>query len=310
MALSSDPEALWSSAAGGDVRAIARVLSIVEDGRPGDRVILAKAHRRWSTANTVGVTGAPGAGKSTLTNALITRFRAAHERVGVVAVDPSSPFTGGAILGDRIRMQDHVSDIGVFVRSMSSRGRLGGLANGTAKIVTVLSALGYDPIAVETVGVGQSEVEVMELTDTVIVVVTPGMGDGIQAAKAGLLEVGDIFVVNKADLPGAAEVVRDLAQMLELGTTDGWNPPIVSTTAHIGEGVDDVAEAIASHQRYLGKSGLLQERRRSRVERTLKRAVLEALSDQIDTNGIAREVIDRVMRGELDPWTAAEDAAT
>ena len=202
-------------------------------------------------------------------------------------------------------MQDHVSDTGVFVRSMSSRGRLGGLADGTAKMVTVLDALGFDPIVVETVGVGQSEVEVMELTDTVVVVVTPGMGDGIQAAKAGLLEVGDVFVVNKADQPGAADVVRGTLPDARTRPPMAWVPPIVSTVAPLGEGVDDVIEAIAAHREHLSAGVGLLRRRRVRVEKTVKGALMALLSDRLDEPGVIGEVIDRVVEGDLDPWAAA-----
>lgn len=306
MPLPSNPNELWRAARGGDRRAAARVMSIVEDERGDDGVILGLAHRAGTGAHIVGITGAPGSGKSTLNNALISRLRATHEKVGVVAVDPSSPFTGGAILGDRIRMQDHVSDLGVFVRSMSSRGRLGGLADGTAKIVTVLDALEYDPVLIETVGVGQSEVEVMELADTVVVVVTPGMGDGIQAAKAGLLEVGDVFVVNKADLPRVTDIVRELTQMLELGSVGEWEPPIVTTVASVGEGVDDVAEAIAAHRRHLEESGAGAAARRRRTEIIVKRARLNALAARLDDEGLDGALIDRILNREIDPWAAAE----
>jgi LAO/AO transport system kinase len=284
-------------------------MSIVEDDRPGASKLLNLAHRAGRDAHLVGITGAPGAGKSTLGNALISRLRAIHDQIGVVAVDPSSPFSGGAILGDRIRMQDHVSDMGVFVRSMSSRGRLGGLADGTAKVVTVLDALGYDPVLIETVGVGQSEVEVMELADTVVVVVTPGMGDGIQAAKAGLLEVGDIFVVNKADRPGASDVVRDLQQMLELGPQRDWRPPVILTVATVGEGIDDVAEAIRSHRRHLEQTGSIHEVRQRRAALMIKRARLSAVAARLDSDGIEAELIERVTTRDIDPWSAAEGAS-
>jgi LAO/AO transport system kinase len=307
VSLSSNPAELWNAALGGDRRAAARLMSIVEDDRAGAGVILDLAHRSGNDAHIVGITGAPGAGKSTLGNALISRLRATHGSVGVVAVDPSSPFTGGAILGDRVRMQDHVSDLGVFVRSMSSRGRLGGLADGTAKVTTILDALGYDPVLIETVGVGQSEVEVMELADTVVVVVTPGMGDGIQAAKAGLLEVADILVVNKADLPGAQEVVRELRQMLELGTHRDWEPPIVTTVASVGEGVDDVVEAIAAHRNHLDETGGIENVRRRRAEITIKRARLAALAARMDNEGIDTELIERVTSRRIDPWAAAAE---
>lgn len=301
----SDPDALWAAAKTGDRRAAARVISVVEDERAGHDQLLAAAFRAGGRAYTVGVTGPPGSGKSTLTDALITRYRKSSAQVGVVAVDPSSPFTGGAILGDRIRMQDHASDAGVFVRSMSSRGHLGGLANATAKVVTVLDALGFDPIIAETVGVGQSEVEVMELSDTVVLVMTPGMGDGIQTAKAGLLEVGDVLVVNKADMPGADEVVRDLTLMLDMAPHRTWQPPIVSTVAKTGKGTEELAGAIAAHRRHLEQDGRLEKRRAARLESMVRRAVISSLSDRLKIRGMPDGVVERVLSRELDPWSAA-----
>ncbi|MDH4116309.1 MAG: methylmalonyl Co-A mutase-associated GTPase MeaB [Acidimicrobiia bacterium] len=301
-----EPLDIWKSARSGNRRGLARALSIVEDGRDGASDILAAAHRLAGDAHLVGITGAPGAGKSTLTDRLVTHARADHDRVAVVAVDPSSPFTGGAILGDRIRMQDHTSDEGVFVRSMSSRGHLGGLADATAKLVCLLDATEHDPVFVETVGVGQSEVEVMDLVDTVVVVVTPGMGDGVQAAKAGLLETADVLTVNKGDMPGASQVVTELTNMLELGPPRAWTPPVIVTTASTGEGVAELARAIDDHRRHLVDSGRLSEERRTRTEIVVRRAVLSRLSRHLVETGIDPLVIDRVVSREVDPWSAAD----
>jgi LAO/AO transport system kinase len=237
---------LIEQALAGDQRALAQLLSLVEEDRKeADDVIGGLSPGR---GHVVGLTGLPGAGKSTLVGALIHRYRALDRRVGVVAVDPSSPLTGGAILGDRIRMQEHSSDPGVFIRSMANRGHLGGLAARTAQVVAVIDAAGYDPVLVETVGVGQAEVEVARLAATVVVVVVPGWGDEIQAAKAGLLEVADILVVNKSDKPGADGTVTMLQQMIGMGAHGDWTPPVLTTVATTGEGVDALLEAVELHR--------------------------------------------------------------
>lgn len=251
----------------------------------------------------VGVTGSPGAGKSTLIDGLISRYRKVGATVGVLVVDPSSPFTNGALLGDRVRMQDHVSDPGVYVRSMATRGHLGGVADTTAKVVTLLDAVGFDLIVVETVGVGQNEVEVAEMADTTLVVLTPGSGDDIQAAKAGLLEVGDIFCVNKADLSGADDIVRHLTQMLELGPDTGWKPPIITTCARTGEGVDRLRAAIEEHRKDLG--GLLGEDRASRLETILRRAMSAAISAKTVGAPLPADEVGLVTARQVDPWTVA-----
>jgi LAO/AO transport system kinase len=306
MPLPSDTRELLERARSGDRRSLGRLISIVEDGRPGADDILSATYPMGGVAHVVGITGSPGAGKSTLVDRLIGRYRSGGAEVAVVAVDPSSPFTGGALLGDRVRMQDHASDRGVYVRSMSSRGHLGGLADASAKVVAVLDAVGFDPVIVETVGVGQSEVEVAELADTVLVVVTPGMGDGIQAAKAGLLEVGDLFVVNKADRPGADEVARELSQMLELGHRGDWAPEIVSCSAITGEGVADVIAAIGRHQEHLRAEGRLGRRRIEQARRLIDRAVLAHVATQMRSLAIEAGVLDAVASRRLDPWSAAE----
>lgn len=269
----------------------------------------------------VGLTGAPGAGKSTLTDRLISVVRAGWQsldagvgrervdQVAVVAVDPSSPFTGGAILGDRIRMQEHASDPSVFIRSMATRGHLGGLALAVPDAVRVLGAAGVPVVIVETVGVGQMEVEVASATDTTVVVVTPGWGDSMQASKAGLLEVADLFVINKADRPGVREARRDLEQMLDLSMTGDWRPPVVETVAATGEGVVELWGAIAGHRAYLSGSGALEERRAARLAQELRRVMMARLLLHVEGvdagNGFAEAVAAMVDR-RLDPYQAAD----
>lgn len=270
--------------------------------------MVAGCHMAGGRARVVGITGAPGSGKSTLVDRLVAGSREQRELVAVVAVDPSSPFTGGAILGDRVRMQAHVSDPGVYVRSMSNRGHLGGLADATAKVVVLLDAAGFDAVYVETVGVGQSEVEVVELADTVAVVVTPGMGDDIQAAKAGLLEIGDVYVVNKSDLAGADEVVRHLMSMLALAAQPRWHAPVVACSAASGEGVVAVVDALDAHRRHLEIEGRLADRRRRQAGRAVRAALLTRLERIVDES-VAAETVDAVVAREIDPWSAAEQLA-
>src|SRR5258707_6467731 len=249
----------------GDSRAVARMISLVEDESPLLREVMAALAPHAGRAHIVGITGSPGVGKSTSTSALVSAYRAVGKRVGVLAVDPSSPFSGGALLGDRVRMQDHATDAGVFIRSMASRGHLGGLAWSTPQAVRVLDAAGFDLVLVETVGVGQAEVEIAGMADSTLVIVAPGLGDAIQAAKAGILEIGDVFVVNKSDKPGAQEAVRDLRGMIAMarhGEGD-WKPPIVSTTAAAGEGIDDLVSRLDAHGAWLAGSGEGARRRRA-----------------------------------------------
>ncbi|MGH9150669.1 MAG: methylmalonyl Co-A mutase-associated GTPase MeaB, partial [Acidimicrobiales bacterium] len=236
----ADPDPLVAAALAGSRSALARLISLVERGGPPARRVGALVHPLGGRAYAIGVTGAPGAGKSTLTDRLIAAVRAGGDEVGVLAVDPSSPLTGGAILGDRVRMQGHAADPGVFIRSMASRGHLGGLAQAAPEAVRVLDAAGFPTVIVETVGVGQGEVEVAAAADTTLVLVNPGWGDGVQANKAGLLEVADVFAVNKADRPGASAAQRDLEQMLGLARPAGWRPPVVLTVATTGAGVDEL----------------------------------------------------------------------
>src|ERR1700682_4517979 len=240
--------ALVERALEGDRRSIAKVISLVERGGDGARIAIQMLHPRTGNAWSIGITGAPGAGKSTLTDQLVGRLRAGGGDVGVLAVDPTSPFSGGAILGDRVRMQSHTTDPGVFLRSMATRGHLGGLSLATPQAVRVLDAVGKVWIVIETVGVGQVEVEIAGHADTTVVVVNPGWGDSVQTAKAGLLEIADIFVVNKADRPGAADAVRDLAGMLELSGDRAWRSPVVQTVATTGEGVDELFGALPAHR--------------------------------------------------------------
>ena len=291
-----------------DPRAVARLISLIEDRHATAPEILAALFPLTGSAYVVGLTGAPGSGKSTLTDQLIRHVRSLGEEVGVLAVDPSSPFTGGAILGDRIRMQDHVSDPGVYIRSMGSRGHLGGVAEATPKAILVLDAIGLPYVFVETVGVGQAEVEIVESADTTIVVVNPGWGDSVQANKAGLLEIGDVFIVNKADREGVADAVRDLEQMLDLGGQRDWRPPVLTAVATTGEGIGGVWEAVSDHRAYLESTGNLDETRSARLRQELNRAVLaELLSRAEDAaeNDRFAAVAAEVDSRRLDPWTAA-----
>ncbi len=326
-----DPAALFEAARTGDRVALARLLSLVERGGDLSRIVAGLAYRSGRTAYTVGLTGAPGAGKSTLTDQLLATGRRqatapgndtdadATERedgpvgggglIGVLAVDPSSPFTGGAILGDRVRMQNHALDDGVFIRSMATRGQLGGLAVAVPDAARVMAAAGIPLVLVETVGVGQQEVEVASATDTTVVVVTPGWGDAIQANKAGLMEIADLFVINKSDRPGARETRRDLESMLDLTVFDGWRPPIVETVASTGQGVDAVWEGIGRHRRSLSERGLLQAIRRERLEREVRQVLVARIERQLQATHDGPEsaaVIDSLVSGDLDPYEAAD----
>jgi LAO/AO transport system kinase len=296
----------------GDRVALARLLSVVENGGRDARDALAALGPVPSGAGIVGITGAPGAGKSTLTAALIARVRATGERVAVLAIDPTSAFTGGAILGDRVRMQAHDTDDGVFIRSMATRGHYGGLTRATPQAVDVLEAAGYPWVLLETVGVGQVEVAVAGAADTVLVVVNPGWGDGVQANKAGLLEIGDVFVVNKADRDGVAETRRDLEAMLMLASTrvEGWQPPVVETVAIDGRGVDELWHAIESHREHLATSGEQARRNALRAQQELHGIVLERLTAEADAacqGAKFEELAARVAARELDPYAAADE---
>ncbi len=296
----------------GDPRAVARLISQVEDASPALREVMASLAPHTGRAAVLGVTGSPGVGKSTTTSALVTAFRADGRRVGVLAVDPSSPFSGGALLGDRVRMQEHATDPGVYIRSMATRGHLGGLAWATPQALRVLDAAGCDVVIIETVGVGQSEVEVAALADTTLVLLAPGMGDGIQAAKAGILEVGDVFVVNKADRDGADQVVRDLRGTIRLAERGPgeWREPIVKTVAVRGEGLDEVVEAIDKHRAWMERSGELTRRRGRRARDEIEAIAVTALRRRFgDVHGDARldVLAEKVLTGELDPYAAADE---
>jgi LAO/AO transport system kinase len=296
----------------GDSRAVARLISLVEDESPLLRQVMAALAPHAGQAHIVGITGSPGVGKSTSTSALVSAYRATGKRVGVLAVDPSSPFSGGALLGDRVRMQDHATDAGVFIRSMASRGHLGGLAWSTPQALRVLDAAGFDVVLVETVGVGQSEVEVAGMADTTLVLLAPGMGDGIQAAKAGILEVGDIYVVNKADRDGVQNVTRDLRAMLALAerAPDDWSPPILKTVASRNEGIDEVVAAIEDRLTWMRGNGVLVERRRSRARDEIEAIAMTALRARFsDLHGDARldVLAAKVADGDADPYSAADE---
>ncbi len=289
---------------------MARLISLVEDASPLLREVTERLAPFTGHAQIIGITGSPGVGKSTTTAALVTELRAQGKRVGVLAVDPSSPFSGGALLGDRVRMQDHATDQGVYIRSMATRGRLGGLAWATPQALRVLDAAGCEVIIVETVGVGQSEVEIAGQADTTLVLLAPGMGDGIQAAKAGILEIGDIYVVNKADRDGAHQVVRDLRSVLSLGAgSASWRPPIVSTVAQSGEGIDKLVSTIDHHWQVLNDSGALVERRTRRARDEIEAIALTALRERFgDLHG--NQALDslavEVASGSTDPYAAAD----
>ncbi|MFI6985840.1 methylmalonyl Co-A mutase-associated GTPase MeaB [Embleya sp. NPDC050154] len=308
-----DVATLVAQAREGRPRAVARLISLVEDASPKLREVMAALAPLAGNAYVIGLTGSPGVGKSTSTTALVSAYRRLGRRVGVLAVDPSSPFSGGALLGDRVRMQDHATDPGVYIRSMASRGHLGGLSWSTPQALRVLDAAGCDVVIVETVGVGQSEVEIASMADSTVVLLAPGMGDGIQAAKAGILEIGDLYVVNKADRDGAATTARELGHMLSLGEARGpgdWRPPIVKTVASRGEGVDEVVEALEKHRAWMEASGELTRRRRRRVADEVEAIAVTALRSRIGDlrDGLRLDALAaRVLSGDLDPYAAADE---
>lgn len=296
----------------GDRRALARIVSLIENNAPETRRILGELHRHGGHAHVVGLTGSPGAGKSTLVMQLARELRRRDMRVGIVAVDPSSPFTGGAILGDRIRMQELAGDPNVFIRSMASRGSLGGLAASTRDVVRALDAAGFDTIIIETVGAGQAEVEIVRAAQTVVVVTVPGMGDDIQAIKAGILEIADIFVVNKADRPGADQTAAELRMLLSLDAHRGerdWRVPIVKTSAASGEGIPELADKLAAHLQSLRETGQLASRSgrqaRSEMLALLQQVMLARIEATVGPEEW-RRLIDEVVERQTDPYTAAD----
>ena len=318
----SSAAGLLESARAGDTRSVARLLTIVENDEPDAAEVMRELYPLTGSAQVIGITGPPGGGKSTLVSRLAGAYRELHERVAVVAIDPSSPFTGGAILGDRIRMRERFLDAGLFIRSMASRGHSGGVARATMRVVHVLDALGVKAVLVETVGVGQEEVDVVRVADSVCLVTVPGLGDDIQAIKAGVLEIADVLVVNKADRPGADEAARDLAMMQSLGTPGGsgrqrglaregpqWRAPIVRTSASENTGIEELMAAIAKHGEWARESGEQERRRRdaarAEVETLLREALVRQVTDRIGT-GAVDEVVARVAARELDPYAAVE----
>jgi LAO/AO transport system kinase len=306
------PTELFDAACAGDRAALARVLSLLERGDVIAREVGRMAYKRSGSGYTVGITGAPGAGKSTLTSAIIKHMRQQQLEVAVLAIDPSSPFTGGAILGDRVRMQDHATDPGVFIRSMATRGHLGGLSLSTPEAIRMLDAVGRDWIIVETVGVGQVEVEIAGKADTTVVVLNPGWGDSVQANKAGLMEIADVFVINKADRKGVEETRRDIEQMLELSDLphESWRPPIITTIGNTGEGVPALWDAIGEHRASIESTGELKTRRDFRLREELREIIarrLEQKAREICTgerwDALQSQVLDR----SIDPWSAADE---
>jgi LAO/AO transport system kinase len=303
---------LLESALSGQRRAVAQLISILENEEPGAREALARLYPRTGQARVIGITGAPGSGKSTLLFQMARAYRKRDMTVGVVAVDPTSPFSGGALLGDRIRMQALSGDNGVFLRSMASRGSLGGLAQAASRVIQALDACGYRRILVETVGAGQTEVDVARLAHTTVVIQVPGLGDDIQALKAGILEIADVLVVNKADLPGAEQTLATLRAMLGLssGSTSAWQPPLVKTIATTGAGTPELIDAIERHVAYLVQSGQMQARERARAVRELEEALREELLRRARARwgeGRYRQAIERLAAHQVDPYTAAEE---
>ena len=304
-----DPAELFAAARQGDRRSLARLLTMVEAGGHRGRAVAAVAYRSGAEPRTVGITGAPGAGKSTLTGRLIAAARSGGvDQLAVVAVDPTSPFSGGAVLGDRVRMQDHALDPGVYIRSMATRGHLGGLSVAVPEAARILAAVGFPTIFIETVGVGQVEVEIAEEADTTVVVVNPGWGDAVQANKAGLMEIADVFVINKADRPGVRETRRDLESMLDMSEPGPWRPPILETVAQDGKGAEEVIEAVMAHHAFAESSGLAARRREARLAKELSRLAQALIAAKVEARLSGEEFshsIAEMNAGRLDPRTIA-----
>jgi LAO/AO transport system kinase len=309
--LSQDTQALVEQLRAGDSRALARVISAVENRTPGWSELLKALFPHTGRARILGLTGAPGAGKSTLVDHLARLYRKENRTVGIIAVDPTSPYTGGAILGDRIRMQEHFSDPGIYIRSMATRGSLGGLARTTADVATVLDASGRDLVMIETVGVGQDEVDIVRLADITVVILVPGMGDDVQTIKAGIMEIADIFVINKSDREGAERVEREVRALQSLATrSDNWTPPIVKTVATEGTGIQELAAAIAEYEAYLQEENLVLKRNiqnwQGRLIEMLRDALLEKARQQIGDGNVARYAAE-VAEHKRDPYTLVEE---
>jgi LAO/AO transport system kinase len=295
----------------GETRALARAISIVENRQEGWSDLLKSLFPHTGKARVIGMTGAPGAGKSTLVNQLAKLYRKENRTVGILAVDPTSPYTGGAILGDRIRMQDHYADAGIYIRSMATRGSLGGLARATADAATVLDASGRDLVMIETVGVGQDEIDIVRLADVTIVILVPGMGDDVQTIKAGIMEIADIFVINKSDREGAERVEREIRAMQSLATrSDRWTPPIVKTVASDGVGTKELAEAITSYEAYLQKENLSFKKNvenwQERLVEMLRDAMLEKARAQLDAGSLERYAAE-IAEHKRDPYSLVEE---
>lgn len=316
--MGQDPSELVEALGRGERRAVARLLTLVEDGTSdGLRDIMGQLYPLTGDARIVGITGSPGVGKSTLTNAVAAELRERDRSVGVIAIDPSSPYSGGALLGDRVRMQSHHADEGVFIRSMAARGHLGGIAFATPQAVLVLDAAGFDVVIIETVGVGQSEVEVASTADTTVVTVAPGMGDSIQAAKAGILEVADIFAINKADHGGAGKTESELRSMLEMGhevedEETGWWPPILRTVAVRGEGITELVDALDGHHEHLVETGTLATRHRARARHMVREIAMTEVRERFHGlptdggDGLLDRLAEEVAERDLDPYSAAD----
>jgi LAO/AO transport system kinase len=303
-----DVDAIVTGVLAGEPRAIARAISLVEDGDDGLPALSAGVFPQTGSAATVGLTGAPGVGKSTIATALVRTARANDRRVAVLAIDPTSPYTGGALLGDRVRMQEHATDPNVFIRSMATRGHLGGMALAAPEAVRILDAAGFDLVIVETVGVGQAEIDVAAATDTTLVVLAPGLGDAIQMAKAGILEVADVFVVNKADRDGAADVQRELRQMLHLGAARPWDPPVLATTASDGAGIDELWADIERHHAWLVSTGALAVDREAAVVHEVRALAAERLASSVEAQlADDAELRARLRDHQLDPYAAADE---
>lgn len=303
-------EQLLKRALAGDLRSIGRLISLVESEAPNARELMKKIYPLSGKAHIVGITGSPGAGKSSFADRLIEQYRAAGKKVGVIAVDPSSPFTGGAILGDRLRMQGHALAEGVYIRSMGSRGNLGGVSRGTHEACLILDACGYDVVIVETVGVGQSEVDIVKIADTVCLTLTPGMGDDVQIMKAGIMEIADIFVVNKADLEGAEKVASDVLQMLKFLGEREWIPPVILVSTYKNYGADEVKKRLDDHRAYLGNSEEGKRRRYTKLEMEIEAIMRSEISRVVEREWAARResgALESLSSRESDPYTLTGD---